>query len=120
MVVISVFPAEIGTIVDEGIIRLSDGRIFDLSNVAGNGFNKNRLAKINDAIQVEIDQLKLLTDLPIDDPDRTINPNRPELFWSDSDGNPVSDPFGAFLCARAVKIHLTFENGELIPHCRNP
>lgn len=119
MVALWVIPG-VGTIEDEGLVRLNDGRVFDLSSVPGNGYNAQRLGKINSAIQDEIDNRVLLTSLPIDDPDRTVNPNAPNLFWSDVDGNPVSDPAGAYLCSRSVKVWLTYENSVLLPNVSNP
>ena len=47
----------------------------DLSAIPGNGFNANRLNKIREAAQEKLfDNRILLTDLPIDDPDRTVDP----------------------------------------------
>jgi hypothetical protein len=106
----------IGSIDDEGIVRLNDGRTFDLTNVPGNGYNANRLGKINAAIQTEIDNRILLTSLPIDDPDRTMDPNSPMRYWSDSDGNP--DPAGEYITDRSTLIWLTWDGTNLIPHCQ--
>lgn len=110
----------VGSIDQEGLVRLNDGRTFDLSAVPGNGYNVNRLAKINAAIQAEIDTRVLLTDLPADDPDRTINPDRRDLFWSDADGTPVASPVGAFLCSRPAILWLTWDGSRLVPNVRDP
>lgn len=105
------------SIIDDGTVKLSDGRVFSLSDVPGNGFNANRLARINAAIQARIDLRILRTDLPVDDPDRTINPNNPRMFWSDADGTPNAS--GLYLCSRSVLVWLTYENGVLVPYCRD-
>ena len=96
------------------VVTVSDGRTFDLSTISGNGYNATRLARINAAIQALFDVRIRLVDLPVDDPDRTINPSRVGLFWSDVDGNPLS--VGAtHLTGRSTRVYLTFENGSLIP-----
>ena len=111
-----VLPPELGTIDDEGVVRLSDGRTFDLSNVPGNGYNANRLKKINERILAETDTRVLLASLPVDDPDRTTDPNTTRMFWSDADGNP--NPAGDWLTSRSVIITLSWDGNNLIPHCQ--
>lgn len=120
MVSLRVLPPEIGTFTEEGLVRLSDGRVFDLSSVAGNGFNANRLDKINKAIQTEIDDIRLLSDLTADDPDKTATPAEllatygERVFLSDADGTP--NPAGAFIATRSVLIWLTWDGSILTPH----
>jgi hypothetical protein len=120
MVALWVLPPEIGTIDDEGIVRLNDGRTFDLSNVPGNGYNANRLAKINARIQQEVDDIRSLASLAADDPDKTITPAEllaqygGRMFLSDADGTP--NDLGAFLTTRSVLLWLTWDGSNLIPH----
>jgi hypothetical protein len=120
MVSIWVLPPEIGTITDEGIVRLSDGRTFDLSSVAGNGFNANRLGKINKAIQAEIDDIRLLSSLAADDPDKTATPAEllaqygGRMFLSDADGTP--NDTGDYITSRSVLLWLTWDGNNLIPN----
>jgi hypothetical protein len=61
--------AETWTINRHGVVI-----VLDLSAVPGNGFNANRREKIRQAAQEKLfDNRILLTDLPIDDPDRTVD-----------------------------------------------
>ena len=56
-----------------------------------------RRETVRAALQTRFDNRILLTDLPSDDPDKTTDPNRPDIFWSDSTGN----------AAAATKTHCT-------------
>jgi len=119
MVSVWISPALSGSIDADGVVRLSDGRTFDLSSVPGNGYNANRLGKINDRIQQAIDQTVLRTDLPVEDPDRTataaellaVYGNR--VFISDADGTPNAS--GLWLTTRHVTITLAWDGTDLIP-----
>jgi hypothetical protein len=121
MVAIWVAPALSGSIDDDGVVRLSDGRTFNLSDVPGNGYNANRLAKINARIQQAIDDTYLRTSLPIDDPDRTAT-NADfiaqgyggRMFRSDANG--VLDDAGDYITSRTTLIWLTWDGTNLIPH----
>ena len=44
-------------------------------------------AQLTSELQARLDFWQLLKDLPLDDPDRTINPARGDLFWQDIDGD---------------------------------
>lgn len=54
----------------DGVLTLSDGRVFDFSSVAGNGWNANRLEKLTAAGQALIDKRDPISSLPPEDPDR--------------------------------------------------
>jgi hypothetical protein len=121
MVSIWVLPPEIGTIDDEGIVRLSDGRTFDLSSVPGNGFNANRLGKINKAIQRAIDDIRPVSSIPVGDADEgataadLLARYGGRVFFSDADGTP--NVIGDYITTRNVLIWLTWENNRLMPYC---
>jgi hypothetical protein len=60
-------------------------------------------AKMTDLLQRQLDVRQLLTSLPLDDPDRTINPNRSNLFW---------DLTTLELVGRSVKVTVSWVNNR--------
>ena len=54
------------------------------------GRNKNNpdkiAAKMQEMLQNDLDNVQLLTTLSEDDPDKTVDPARPDLFWRDLGG----------------------------------
>lgn len=53
----------------------------------GGAGNEDRVATaLKDLLQADLDVRQVRNTLPLDDPDRTSNPNRPDLFW---DGNEL-------------------------------
>lgn len=60
-------------------------------------------AKITALLQGLLDTRQLISSLPLDDPDRTINPNRPDLFW---------DLVTLELVGRAVTVTVSWVNNE--------
>lgn len=90
--------------------------VLDLSAVPGNGFNENRLAKIKEAAQAKLfDNRVLLTDLPIDDPDRTVDPGAifgERMRWEVHNNQ-------TYLCSREYILeNLTWDGNMLIPTIR--
>ncbi len=59
------------TIEADGILRLSTGQTFTLSNIPGNGWKESRLGKLTVAVQALIDSKVVVADLPSDDVDKT-------------------------------------------------
>lgn len=59
-------------------------------------------AKLTELLQTKLDTVIALSALPIGDPDKTTNPNRPDLFW-DGLGN---------LIGRSVKVTISVVNGQ--------
>lgn len=55
------------------------------SDIPGGSWNQNRLDKFMARAQDMIDVRIPLADLPIDDPDKTIDPELPNLFWDKFD-----------------------------------
>jgi len=58
-------------------------------------------AKLTDLLQSQLDVRIPLADLPVDDLDKTVNPNRPDLFW---------DLATLELVGRAVKVTVSWVN----------
>jgi hypothetical protein len=54
----------------------------------GAGSTAVKAARLQAAVQAQFDDRTLLSSLPSNDPDKTINPNSPAIFWSLSDGTP--------------------------------
>lgn len=77
-------------------------------------------AKKNDAvkawIQREIDVRILLTDLPNDEPTKTVNPDQPNFFWGRSDGTPhPNDNNNDWLIARdTIVTDVQFVDGRYV------
>lgn len=104
-----------------GEITIRGKGTFSLSDVPGNGFNANRLGKINEWLQAKIDHRQALTDLPLDDPDRLIDPDKPTLFWGDADGNRFSTGetlTPTHLIYRPETCVLTWDGSRLTPNSR--
>jgi len=57
------------TIDGDGVLKLSDGRTFTFANVPGNGWGTGRLKKMTDAVQALIDNIVIVANMQIDDPD---------------------------------------------------
>jgi hypothetical protein len=94
----------------DGVLTLSDGRTFTLSDVPGNGFNANRLAKINAAAQEILDYRQAITDLPPEDPDR-INAEAGDNSWFLSTyGNRVFID-GSDIVTRNTSITIALDDG---------
>lgn len=90
--------------------------VLDLSAVPGNGFNTQRLEKIRQAAQEKLfDKRVLLTDLPIDDPDRTVDtaPKHGEkMRWEVYNSQ-------TYLCSREYILEdLTWDGNTLVPTIR--
>jgi hypothetical protein len=69
-------------------------------------------AKMTELLQNDLDVVQLLTSLPNDDPDKTIDPARPDLFWKDLGGGIIA------LVGRAVTVSITWTDEEYLLHCR--
>lgn len=74
------------------------------NDIPGNSWNQNRLNKFAGKAQEFLDSRTPLTDLPIDDPDRTIDPALPNLFWDGSD----------LVCRMILLSDVRFEDNTLL------
>lgn len=80
-----------------------------------NPADRNRGVKIasqmTTELQSKLDFRQLLTGLPLDDPDRTIDPARGDLFWMDVDGD-------RYLVGREGIVTVTWDGTQYIPSWR--
>jgi hypothetical protein len=58
------------TLGTSGTITLNNGTVFSIGDIPGNGFNANRLGKINQFAQTFIDERTDWSTMDVDDPDR--------------------------------------------------
>lgn len=104
-------------------VVLSNGQTFDMTQITGNGFNENRLARINQRAQELLDTRTPLTDLSPDDY-RVVNgdPNFRHLYWGDVNGNRYSEGAEAtHVIHRPILFRLEYdEEGTLAPVVENP
>ena len=92
----------------DGVLTLSDGRVFDFSSVAGNGWNANRLAKLTAAGQEFIDKRDAISSLPVEDPDRIHAEAGDDAWFLSTYGNRVFID-GTDIVTRNTKITLFLE-----------
>lgn len=71
-------------------------------------------AKMTELLQNDLDNVQLLADLPSDDPDKTIDPARPDLFWRDLGGGIMA------LVGRGVVVEITWTGSEYTIRCSRP
>ena len=69
-------------------------------------------AKMTELLQNDLDNVQLLTTLPDDDPDKTIDPARSDLFWKDLGGGIMA------LVGRGVVVEVTWTGAEYTLRCR--
>jgi len=64
------------------------------------------------SLQQFLDTRQRKNDLPVDDPDRKTDPNRPNLYWGDEDGTPNSH--GQYLISRPIEVtNVAWDTGQL-------
>ena len=68
-------------------------------------------AQLTTELQAKLDVRQLLRDLPEDDPDRTVDPGRGDLFWQDIDGE-------RYLVGREGIVTVTWSGTQYIPSWR--
>jgi hypothetical protein len=114
LVSVWVKPPLTASIDEDGVVRLSNGREFALSDIPGNDWTQPRLAKLSEFAQNFFDHIEPLASLPEDDPDKTAT--AAQLFaqygnrrFLDGKGNIVS---------RSTEISFTHDGARLVPHCR--
>lgn len=83
---------------------------FNLSELPGQGFNAQRLARIEERVQAEFDTRQVQADLPADDSDRTAS--AADLLAKY--GNRVFLD-GADIVSRSTLISLSWDGTQLIP-----
>jgi hypothetical protein len=72
------------------------------------GNAEKKRAALEQILQNYFDVRIPLSQLPSDDPDKFINPRRPELFWSDVDGIPQTpDSANTHYTSRNCKVTIT-------------
>ena len=59
-------------------------------------------SKATQLLQAQLDFRQPLSSLPLDDPDKTVNPNRPDLFWDGTD-----------LVGRAIKVTISWTGSNM-------
>ena len=74
-----------------------------------NGADVLREEQLREALQAFTDNRVVRERLDGDDPDRSINPDTPNEYWSDADGVPVDSIFDAthvtFRCVIVTNVH---------------
>lgn len=75
-----------------------------------NGSPNSKAAQIRDFFQQFLQVVIALSDLPSDDPDKTINPNRPDIYWSNADGTVNTS--GLFLTSRSATVSVTAQSAS--------
>lgn len=88
----------------------------EYADIPGNNINA-RIDNLKAIAQSYLDRRQALADLPGDDPDKTTNPNRPDLFWGRSDGTVHPNPAqNDHLISRPVTlVDLTFDGVRFFP-----
>lgn len=84
------------------------------SDVQGNPGSGQHPQRMQDAVNKALTFRQLLSSLPIEDPDRTTDPDRGRLFWGDLDGKKtLLEPFDrTYLVSRAVTVTVDHWDGE--------
>ena len=93
-----------------GEVVLSDGRVFNVNDIPGNGWNQNRLDRLRDKLREQSDFRQLIADLPDEDPDKTATPA--ELFAEYGNRMFIDDPpgqSGPFLVSRNTDYTVTWD-----------
>ena len=62
-------------------------------------------AQMTTELQAKLDFRQLLTVLPLDDPDRTVDPRQPGCFWADFDGD-------TYLVGRETNVTITWTGSK--------
>ncbi len=76
------------------------------------GSDDLRGKQLEEALQAQVDGRAERLSIVSDDPDRSVNPDKPTSYWSDADGNPVDSIFDAtHLTNRCVLVTVLFWNG---------
>ncbi len=67
------------------------------------------------SIQAQMDDRQERLGLVFEDPDRSVNPDRATIYWSDADGNPVS-PIGeaTHVTSRCVELSVEWDGFDHI------
>jgi hypothetical protein len=81
-------------------------QLLDISDLGG-GNIQAKAGRLQQILQGYFDVRIPLIELPVDDSDKFINPNRSDLFWSDIDGVPQSGINATHLTGRNCKVTLT-------------
>lgn len=86
------------------------------ADIPGNNLNA-RIDNLKAQVQAYLDRRQPLADLPIDDPDKTVNPGRPDLFWGRADGTVhQNEAQNDHLISRPVTlVDLTFDGTRFSP-----
>lgn len=89
---------------DQFCIDLGGGQGCELYANLANGSVAKKAAELEERLQARIDFKQALNSLPLDDPDRAIDPDAAGIFWSDLDGKktallPLSQTFLTSRCA---------------------
>jgi len=107
--------------VDDGYLKISDRRPnFDLSRISGTNWNRQRIRRLTNALQDELDDREAIRNLPPDDLDRSEWEADPiaaaARLLAIYGGRVFYD--GTDLVTRRVIISFTLVDGELVPHQR--
>lgn len=105
--------------VDDGYLKFSDGRPnFDLSIISGQDWTRQKIQRLTNAMQNELDDRVPILSLPPDDLDRSEWEADPVAaaarLLSMYGGRIFYD--GTDRVERRVIISFTFVNGDLLPH----
>ena len=73
------------------------------SSITGNTWTRQRLSRLVAAIQAGFDNVQPIADLPADDPDKTTDPARANVFWD-----------GADIVYRGVFVHSPVVDGDKV------
>lgn len=74
----------------------------------GQGSVQTKAAALQQILQNYFDVRQPLSSLPVDDPDRYINPDLPNIFWSDANGVPqIPETNNTHLTGRNCVIDIT-------------
>ncbi len=84
---VSVWAKEETSLTEGGAIVLSNGSSFNLSDIPGNGFNANRLAKMTAFAQNLIDKRVSIASMVPEDPDRINGEASDDAWFLETYGN---------------------------------
>jgi hypothetical protein len=102
------------TLSTDGVLTLSDGRTFTLDDIPGNGFNANRLRKINAAAQELIDHRVPISSLPPEDPDRIFGELGDDAWFEiEYEGRMFISDDGLDIISRSTLVEIINTDGEL-------
>lgn len=115
MVSVHVRPRRAASHIDDGDIVLTNARTTLLSSISGVTWTRQRLQRLSNAVQAQMDDRRLIADLAVDDADRIMAAlsDADAQFTAKYGGRMFID--GDSIVSRSDEISFTLVDGDLFP-----